>query len=482
MKRKILSILLVMTMGMSLLAGCGDKDNGTNGGSNQGNDSAISEDTGNDSIVSEDTGNDSIVNEGIGNDDSTDKQEEIDTSIYSEKIELITGKGQKVQVYYDPTVVNCIAGEDEMGEYCYLGEIEDPSVADAESAQAYVDSIISNNGGYLEIGEQKEISLSDYTVHYFRLNDTESGAFVGKEYIIELGSDVIFYFRYMGSAEEGGQLDTELDAIKFVVGDGIAIESNQNDNEEPVTEENLSTYELSDVMGEKVGVLTYNGDVIEFEKEVFDNIADFNMRIKNKDGSYTTGVTVQTIVCADAETYYQEMKGDIESNEKVTSSQFSEIKETDMNGITVQYFNRIYTMNGNENKDFYCFVDFPVVDNKEYAVVLSMHYGREDEVLLSGVENLIVDIEIQGVKPGAETEGATVKNDEFYDPWYDEICLNTSGGKTVNIYFVGEGGLSWEAEPDVPSSVYIYDKNQDMCFFTVSDAATPEERANNILQ
>ena len=75
------------------------------------------------------------------------------------------------------------------------------------------------------------------------------------------------------------------------------------------------------------------------------------------------------------------MKGDIESNEKVTSSQFSEIKETDMNGITVQYFNRIYTMNGNENKDFYCFVDFPVVDNKEYAVVLSMQYGREDEVL-----------------------------------------------------------------------------------------------------
>lgn len=263
--------------------------------------------------------------------------------------------------------------------------------------------------------------------------------------------------------------------------------SNQNDNSVENNEddagEHLKTYEFSSVMGEKIGVLTYNGDTIKFDEEVFDNIAHFDMCIKNEDGSYTTGVTFQTINCIDAETYYQEVKSDTELNEKVVNSQFSDVKEAVINGVNVKYFNRIYSMeSGSENKDFYCFVDFPTIDNTEYAVVLSMHYGREDEVLLSGLENLLVDIEIQGVKPGATVEDTSIKNDEFYDPWYDETCLITPSGKKVNIYFVGEGSLSWEAEPDIPSSVYIYDKNQDMCFFSVGDAASAEEDANNILQ
>ena len=261
------------------------------------------------------------------------------------------------------------------------------------------------------------------------------------------------------------------------------ISNNTTDNTEENTDEHLKTYEFSNVMGEKLGVLTYDGDTIEFEEQVLDNIAKFDMCIKNENGSYTTGVTFQTIECADVAEYYQELKSDTESNEKVTSSQFSEIKETDVNGITVQYFNRIYTMeSGSENKDFYCFVDFPATDNREYAVILSMNYGREDEVLLSGIENLLVDIEIQGMKPGITAEDTSVKNDEFNDPWYNEICLTTSDGKNVNIYFVGEGDLSWDAEADVPSSVYIYDKNQDVCFFSVSDAATPEEYANNMIE
>lgn len=276
--------------------------------------------------------------------------------------------------------------------------------------------------------------------------------------------------------------------VSLLVGCGDSKDNNTEktsndttDKTDENTDEHMNTYEFSDVMGEKIGVLTYNGDAIEFEKEVFDNIAYFDMCIKNENGSYTTSVKVETIVCADAETYYQERKNVTGLNEKVTGSQYSEIKETNVNGIIVQYFNHIYTMNGKEMKDFFCFVDFPVIDNKEYAVVLTMHYGREDEVLLSGIENLLVDIEIQGVKPGITAEDTSVKNDEFNDPWYNETCLTTSDGKTVNIYFVGEGGLTWDAEPDVPSSVYIYDKNQDVCFFSVSDAATPEEYANNMI-
>ena len=91
------------------------------------------------------------------------------------------------------------------------------------------------------------------------------------------------------------------------------------------------SYELSNFKGEKIGVLTYNGDTIEFDKEVYDSKAYFDVCIKNEaGGSYTTGVAVETIECADAETYYQEMKSRTESNEKLTDSQFSEIKETDV--------------------------------------------------------------------------------------------------------------------------------------------------------
>lgn len=199
--KKLITILLVFAMSLSLLAGCGgsDKDTDVSGDTNQ------------------ETNN------------SEEEKVVIDTSIYSEKMELVTEEGQKVQVYFDPTVVNYIAGEDEMGEYCYLGEMINPSVADAKSAQAYVDSIISYNEGYLEVDEQKEFSLGDYTVYYFQLNDTESGGFAGEVWAIELGSDVVLTFNYMGSVEEGGQLETELAAIKFVVGD-VTIESSQSDN------------------------------------------------------------------------------------------------------------------------------------------------------------------------------------------------------------------------------------------------------------
>lgn len=219
------------------------------------------------------------------------------------------------------------------------------------------------------------------------------------------------------------------------------IGSNQSNNSVDNNEKaNLKTYELSDVMGEKVGVLTYNGDAIEFEKEVFDNIAYFDMTIKNENGSYTTSVKVATEKCADAESYYQQRKNATELNEKVTESQYSEIKETDVNGITVQYFTHIYTMNEKEMKDFFCFVDFPVIDNEEYAVVLSLYYGREDEELLSGLENLLVDVEIKGVKPGATVEDV-VDDTENNVAWFDYTAPTELGNITNSMIYQMDGVL-----------------------------------------
>lgn len=199
MKRKILSLLLVMTMGMALLVGCGSSDKDTNGDSNQGNASNVGQDA--------------------GKEDSADEKEEIDTSIYSEKVELVTEQGKKVLVYYDPTVVNCIEGEDWTGKYAVdLGEMINVSVADAESAKARVDDIAVTMGGdSVVIGKQEEIPLADYTIHYFTLNDKESGAFYDKMWGIELDSDVVVMFITMDSVEEGSQLEKELEAIKFVV-------------------------------------------------------------------------------------------------------------------------------------------------------------------------------------------------------------------------------------------------------------------------
>lgn len=202
MKRKLLSLLLAMTMGMSLLVGCGASDKDTSVDSNLENESNVSQDTGKDDVT----------------EDTTEEKDEIDTNIYSEKIELTTAEGKTVWVYYDPTIVECIAGEDWRGEYCVdLGEMLAVAVTDSESAKAYVDAIISNNGRYLEIGVQEEISLGGYTVHHFRLNDIESGSFAGEEWVIELDSGVVFTFNTIIFVEEDGPLNTELNAIKFVV-------------------------------------------------------------------------------------------------------------------------------------------------------------------------------------------------------------------------------------------------------------------------
>ena len=447
--KKILAIVLIMAMSASLLIGCGGSDKDTSADVNQ------------------------------ENNDSEEEKVIIDTSIYSEKIELVTEENQKVQVYYDPTVVNCITGEDQMGEYCYLGEMINPSVTDAESAQAYVDAIISYNEGYLEIGEQKEIALGDYVVDYFSLQDTESGGFAGEIWVIELGSNVILTFNYIGSAEEGGQLDTELAAIKFVVGD-VTIESNQKDNNDTEIEANLQTYEFSAeyyLDDNETGILTYNGDFVEFT-EGDDHFSSFDLTIKDG-GSYTFGVTLHCQSNSNAEIYYQDRLGNLGEYD------VSELKETVINDIPVKYFTYVKKTDGDRNKFLNCMIDFPDSDYKSRVVILDMFLMLEEDVMLEGLENLLVDIEIQGAKPGSIAENTSVKNDEVDEDNYWSEYLKTSDGKNVTIYIdknAVNDGITWTVDSQEPSSIYIYDKNQDVCYFSVNDASTAEEYANNVIQ
>ena len=186
--KKLLAVLLIMSIFM--LVGCGSNKDVNNDPSETNN---------------------LNVNQNVENKDDFDK------SIYSGNFELTTESGKTVKIYYDPTVVEYLAGEDEFGEFLYLGEMSDLSVKDAKSAKEYVDSIISNNDGYLKIGIQEEVEVGGYKVYYFTLNDTESGSFVDKVWAIELGSDVVLTFKCFSSVEEGSQIETELNAIKFVV-------------------------------------------------------------------------------------------------------------------------------------------------------------------------------------------------------------------------------------------------------------------------
>lgn len=198
MKRKVLSLLLVVAMSVSMLAGCGGSDKDTGKGQN--------------------TENDSNANQDTENNDANSEKEEIDTSIYSEKVELRTdGDGKKkVVAYYDPTVVECHAMEDEDGKpYVDLGEMWNIYVTHVATVEDFMNYIISEMGG--EIGKHEEKTLSGYSVHYFTIVEPGTGAFWDKIYVLELDGGVALNFRLMGSMEEGSQLEKELAAIKFVV-------------------------------------------------------------------------------------------------------------------------------------------------------------------------------------------------------------------------------------------------------------------------
>lgn len=269
-------------------------------------------------------------------------------------------------------------------------------------------------------------------------------------------------------------------------GAGNSADANQNAGKDGAADDKVDNAEADlktqDIVffGEKIGTLTYNANEIELIG-ADEYRCEFDVRIADGEGTYTTGAKVEAITFADAEAYYQDIKELTETNDKVTSSQLSELKETVLNEIPAKYFTRMYTMaSGNENTEFYCVVDFPAVDYKEYVLVVCMYSEREEELLLGGLEKLLVDVEIQGVKPGAEVD--TAVNDEFYDPWYNEAWLMTSGGKTVQIYFVGENNLTFELDSDMSNWIYIYDENNEIYAFSVSDAASAEEYIDSFLE
>ena len=188
--KKLLAVLLIMSMSVSMLVGCGgsDKDNskepskGTEAGTNQ----------------------------------ETEKEDEIDTSIYSEKVELRSDSEKKVVAYYDPSVVECFTGENYNGSPSVdLGVMWNVYVTHTATAEEFVNYVISTMGG--EIGKHEESSLSGYAVHYFTIVEQGTGAFYDKIYVLELDAGVTLNFRMNGSIEEGSQLEKELAAIKFVV-------------------------------------------------------------------------------------------------------------------------------------------------------------------------------------------------------------------------------------------------------------------------
>ena len=196
MKRRILSLLLIMSMSVSMLVGCGGNDKDNSKGPSKGTEAGTNKDT--------------------EKEDTTTKEDEIDTSIYSEKVELRSDSEKKVVAYYDPSVVECFTGENYDGSPSVdLGKMWNVYVTHTATAEEFVNYVISTMGG--EIGKHEESSLSGYAVHYFTIVEPGTGAFYDKIYVLELDAGVALNFRMNGSIEEGSDLEKELAAIKFVV-------------------------------------------------------------------------------------------------------------------------------------------------------------------------------------------------------------------------------------------------------------------------
>ncbi len=198
--KKLLAVLLIMSMSVSMLVGCGGNDKDNSKEQSKGTEAGANKDT--------------------EKEDTTTKEDEIDTSIYSEKVELRTDSEKKVVAYYNPNVVECFTGENYNGSLSVdLGEMMDVYVTRTATAEEFINYVISVMGD-CEIGKYEESSLSGYVVHYFTLVEPGTGAFYDKIYVLELDAGVALNFKLLGSQNgigEGSQLEKELAAIKFVV-------------------------------------------------------------------------------------------------------------------------------------------------------------------------------------------------------------------------------------------------------------------------
>ena len=478
MKRRVLSLLLIMTMGISLLVGCGGTDKDTSGVSNQGNDTNVSEET-----------------EKVDSSNSKEESEDVSSEMTADAIfEVNSIGGTKVKVYYDPNAIASTntAWEPEFSVTDIEGNVYSFVIGDFDTAEDYFDrridefnSIQSKTNEEFsepeEYGVVGENTIMRYTLEYDQIStdDNNNPVYTPVSYaecIIELDS-VVVCFDY---TEEQKFWDV-LATMKFVVGNENDTESNQNDSNEAVVEGNLQILEFPACVEGQTGVITYNGDFVEVTDSNKINGADFDVKVKDGKKTYTIGVTLS--VYSDME-IAEEIQGDKEwMEEKAKVFQFSEIKETTINKIPVQYYSCTYTTKTeNEYKSFKCFIEFPTIkEYYNYTIMLSPYGTNEETLFLSALENLLVDVEVLGVKPIGVGE-EVIENDKVDEFYYSPECLKTPDGKNVTVYMDTNAGITWEVDSEVPSSIYIYDKNGDVGYFSVGDAVSAEEYANNILQ
>lgn len=247
------------------------------------------------------------------------------------------------------------------------------------------------------------------------------------------------------------------------------------------TEVGMQTCEFSACVEGQTGILTYNGDLVEVSNSDKINGADFDVKVTDGNRTYTIGVTLSVNIDMGVEEEIQNDKEWMET--KAKTFQVSEIKETTINEIPVQYYSCIYSMNGeNENKYFNCFIEFPTIEEYyNYTIMLRIDSNKEETLILSALENLLVDVELLGVKPLGVGE-MVIENDKFDDLYYYEEYMSTSSGKNVKIYFDKEVDLTWEVDSDDNSWVYVHDANDDTYGFSVHDATSAEEYINSYLQ
>lgn len=168
--------------------------------------------------------------------------------------------------------------------------------------------------------------------------------------------------------------------------------------------------QAGNVTHEETGILTYDASKVEYISTNEYGV-EFNVSVKQDKTTYTLPATLSIVSFVDAEDFYQEWKNS--TLEFDAGAEVSEMKETVINEIPVAYFTRVYhSKDGeHENRDLYCFVDFPTIDNREKGIEIWMPYEVEEDLLLSSLENLLVDIEIEGVKPSGATEDTTIGNE-----------------------------------------------------------------------
>lgn len=122
-------------------------------------------------------------------------------------------------------------------------------------------------------------------------------------------------------------------------------------------------------------------------------------------------VTMHCRSNCDAEIYYQDRLEDL------SEFDVSELKETVINDIPVKYFTYVEKTDGDRNKFLNCMIDFPDSGYASRVVIFDMFLTREENVMLEGLENLLVDIEIQ-------LAGRTIHKYHFVDKETGDVFIS----------------------------------------------------------